>query len=224
MPVLEKILADMRAQASPATLRGKARFGIDTTRSLGLTVPEIRQIARQTGKSQALAEELWNTGIHEARILASLVGEAALITRETMNQWVSEFDSWDVCDACCGNLFDRTPYAWPLIREWAASNHEYTRRAAFSMIAALAVHDKAAPDAVFLKALPLLEKYAFDDRNFVRKAVNWALRGIGKRNSALARAAIACAERIHDQGTKPARWIATDALRELRSKYRENPG
>jgi 3-methyladenine DNA glycosylase AlkD len=192
------------------------RFGIRPQRSIGLSTPQLRTIARKTGRNQALAEALWDTGIHDARILASLVGDPLAITRTTMDRWSRDFASWDVCDACCCNLFDRSPHSWSQIRKWAAKRHEFVRRAAFATIAALAVHDKAADDRVFLDALPLIEKYAFDDRNFVKKAVNWALRNIGKRNEKLRPAAIACAERIREQGTSPARWIAADALRELK--------
>lgn len=213
-----EIVAELRALANPANLEGMARFGIDTTAALGLNVPQIRAIARRAGHSQPLAEELWNTGIHEARWLASLVADPKVIKPSTMDRWTRDFNSWDVCDACCCNLFDRTPYAWAKIPKWASDKREYVRRAAFSTIAGIAVHDKTAADRVFLDALPLIEKYAFDDRNFVRKAVNWALRNIGKRNARLLPAAITCAERIREQNSKPARWIAADALRELRPK------
>jgi 3-methyladenine DNA glycosylase AlkD len=216
---IDEILSEMRALADPASLPGKARFGIDPSAALGLSVPQIRAIARRAGVSQALAEQLWDTGIHEARILASLVGDPLAISRSTMDRWTRDFHSWDICDACCWDLFDRTPYAWSKIPKWAASKQEYVRRAAFATLAGLAVHAKTAEDQLFLDALPLIEKYSFDDRNFVRKAVNWALRNIGKRNSRLLPAAIACAERIRAQGSKPARWIAADALREFRTKY-----
>ena len=136
-----------------------------------------------------------------------------------MNRWARDFDSWDVCDACCCILFDRSPHAWSRIAKWAPNEREFVRRAAFSTIAAIAVHDKAASDSLFLDVLPLVERYAFDDRNFVRKGVNWALRNIGKRNPALGVAAMECAERIRLQGTRLARWIAADALRELRKRY-----
>ncbi len=216
---LDEIVAEMRGLANPANVEGMARFGIETTSALGLSVPQIRAIARRAGKSQPLAEELWATGIHEARWLASLVGDPQVITRSTMDRWTRDFDSWDVCDACCCNLFDRTPHAWAKIPKWAADKREYVRRAGFATIAAIAVHDKTAPDQVFLDALTLIENYAFDDRNFVRKAVNWALRNIGKRNSRLLPAAIACAERVGAQNSRAARWIAADALREFRMKY-----
>lgn len=215
---LNAILREMRALADPAKKHGMERFGIDATAALGLNVPQVRAIARKLGKNQPLAEELWATGIHEARWLAAMVGDPKTITRSTMDRWVRDFNSWDVCDACCCDLFDRTPHAWRKLPKWAASKREYVRRAAFSTLAALAVHNKGAPDQLFLDALLLIETYAFDDRNFVRKAVNWALRNIGKRNARLLPAAVACAERIRVQGSKPARWIAADALREFRLK------
>ena len=194
------------------------RFGIAATNALGLTTPEIRRISRNIGRDQSLAGQLWKTGIHDARILASLVANPAEISRATMDQWASEFDSWDVCDACSYQLFDATPWAESKIRKWAKDKREFVRRAAFAIMAGTAVHDKKAPDEVFLAWLPLIEQYAFDQRNFVRKAVNWALRGIGKRNATLCAAAIASAARIREQGTPAARWIASDALRELRAR------
>ena len=183
------------------------------------TVPKIRQIASRAGKNQRLAEQLWTSGVPGARVLAAMVGDPQLIKRSTMDRWTRDFDSWWVCDACCYDLFDRSPHAWEMIQKWAARKEEFERRAAFATLAAIAMHDKKADDQIFLEALPLIEKYAFDDRNFVRKGVNWALRGIGKRNPALGAAAIACAERIKAQNTRAARWIAADALRELKRKY-----
>jgi len=219
---LRAVLNDMRRVAGevdiPAAIEGMKRFGIPPTRTLGLNTPQMRAIAMRAGRDQALAEALWETGIHDARIVASLVGDPARITRTVMDRWAREFTSWGVCDACCCNLFDRSPHAWDRIRKWAPKNGEFVRRAAFATIAALAVHDKKAEDRVFLDALPLIEEYAFDGRNFVRKGVNWALRNIGKRNAALRVAAMECAERVRAQGTPSARWIAADALRELRTR------
>lgn len=213
---VEAILAEMRSQGDPTARETMERFGIRAKNVIGLKVPQIRAIARRAGRSQKFAEQLWRTGIHDARILASLVGEPAAISPETMDSWVADFESWDICDACCCNLFDRTPCAWEKVGQWAPDDREFVRRAAFATIAAVSVHDKSAPDRVFVKALKLVEKYSFDDRNFVRKGVNWALRNIGKRNPELRVAAVACAERVHAQGTRPARWIASDALREFR--------
>jgi 3-methyladenine DNA glycosylase AlkD len=214
-----EILREMRSLANPVNLEGMARYGIDTSSALGLSVPAIRAIARRVGKDQALAEQLWDKGIREARILASMVADPHVITRSTMDRWVRDLGSWDVCDACCCDLFDRTPFVWQKIPKWAASNREFVRRAAFSTMAGAAVHDKAAEDQRFLDGLVLVERYAFDERNFVRKAVNWALRNIGKRNARLLPAAVACAKRIRAQDSKAARWIAADALREFHSKF-----
>jgi 3-methyladenine DNA glycosylase AlkD len=208
----------MRAVAKPAALEGMARFGIDPRAALGLSVPVIRAMARKAGKNQELAEELWATGVHEARVMATLVAEPQAITRSTMDRWIADVQSWDVCDACSCNLFDRTPFVWQKIPKWAADKREYVRRAAFSTLACAAVHDKTADDERFLEGLALVEKYAFDERNFVRKAVNWALRNIGKRNERLLGAAVECAERLRTQESKAARWIAADALREFRTK------
>jgi 3-methyladenine DNA glycosylase AlkD len=215
---VQEIVRGMRAMADPAAVEGMARFGIQPVNALGLSTPQIRALARRLGKDQGLAEELWATGIHDARILASLVGDPLAIGRGTMDRWARDFASWDICDACCCNLFDRTPYAWDKIRKWAANNREFVRRAAFATLAAKAVHDKQAADGLFLDALPLIEECAFDNRNFVRKGVNWALRNIGKRNASLLPAALACAERVRKQNTAAARWIASDAIRELRKR------
>ena len=216
----DKVLRELRALARPGDLEGMARFGIDVRARLGLHVPAIRIIARRLGRDQALAEELWATGIPDARILASMVADPARISRSTMDKWTRDFTSWDVCDACCCDLFDRTPYVWQKIPRWAAGKREFVRRAGFATLAAAAVHLKTADDRHFLDGLELIEKYAFDDRNFVRKAVNWALRNIGKRHGGrLLPAAIACAERVRAQNTRSARWIAADALREFRVKF-----
>jgi 3-methyladenine DNA glycosylase AlkD len=215
----DDIVREMRALANPSALGGMARYGIDTASALGLSVPAIRAIARRVGKDQALAEELWETGIREARILASQIADPRAITRSTMDRWVRDIKSWDVCDACCCDLFDRTPFVWQKIPKWAANKREFIRRAAFSTLAGAAVHNKAADDQHFLDGLALIEKYAFDERNFVRKAVNWALRNIGKRNGRLLAPAVACAKRVRAQDSKAARWIAADALREFRAKF-----
>jgi 3-methyladenine DNA glycosylase AlkD len=219
MTPAERILREMRALRDPRNVEGMARFGIVSDSVYGIPTPIIRAMARRLGKDQALAEQLWSTGVHDARILASLVGDPMAISRSTMDKWTRDFDNWAVCDACCCCLFDRTPYVWQKIPKWAAGKREFVRRAAFSTLAGAAVHLKAAPDQQFFDGLALIEKYAFDDRNFVRKAVNWALRNIGKRNAALLPAAIACAERLRTQGTRSGRWIAADALREFRLKY-----
>ncbi|MGA2713001.1 MAG: DNA alkylation repair protein, partial [Bryobacteraceae bacterium] len=194
--------------------------------AFGLTVPQIRAIARRAGKSQPLAEQLWATGIRRSnsqKTLASSPAWSAILKRFRARPWMAgpaTSTRGMSANACCCNLFDRTPHAWAKIAKWAGNRREYVRRAAFSTLAGIAAHDKTAEDRLFLDALALIENYAFDDRNFVRKAVNWALRNIGKRNTRLLPAAVACAERIRAQGSRPARWIAADALREFRLKLR----
>jgi 3-methyladenine DNA glycosylase AlkD len=213
-----EILDALRAQANPKNVAGMARYGISTNGTLGVTVVEIRLLARQAGRSHALAAELWASGVHEARILATIVDQPALVTRRQMNQWARDFDSWDVCDQACLNLFRYTPYAWTKAAEWSGAKREFVRRAGFALMAGLAVKAKDAPDEQFEALLPVITGAATDPRNMVKKAVNWALRSIGKRNAHLRRAAIAAAENIRTLDSPAARWIASDALRELRTR------
>ena len=191
-----EILAALRAQANPKNVEGMARYGISTAGTLGVPVVEIRRLARQTGRSHSLALELWASGVHEARILATIVDEPARVTRRQMDRWARDFDSWDVCDQACQNLFRYTPFAWAAAAEWAGARREFVRRAGFALMAGLAVKAKDAPDEDFEALLPLIAAAATDQRNLVKKAVNWALRAIGKRNLRLRRAAIAAAEKI----------------------------
>ena len=174
-------------------------------------------MAGEIGNDHKLAQLLWASGIHEARILAGLVDEPALVTERQLERWALDFDSWDVCDLACSNLFDRTPWAYRKAHEWSAREETFVKRAGFVLMAALSVHDKTAPDIAFTQFFPLIRREAGDDRNFVKKAVNWALRQIGKRNLALNRAAVKVAQNIQRQNTRSARWIAADALRELKS-------
>jgi 3-methyladenine DNA glycosylase AlkD len=195
-----------------------ARFGIRGASVLGGTsIPHLRSMARRIGRDHAVALELWASGIHEARLLATMVDDPAKVTNRQLEAWARDFDSWDVVDGACLNLFRRTPHAWDKAVEWSGRDEEYVKRAGFALMAALAVHDKDSPDERFAGLLPLIEREAGDPRNFVRKAVNWALRQIGKRNATLNRAAIAAAEGIHANGPRSARWVASDALWELRS-------
>ena len=195
-----------------------ARFGIATERALGASsIPYLRWLAKRLGKDHRLAAGLWASGIHEARILAGLVDDPAQVTEEQMESWAAEFDSWDIVDGVCGSLFDRTPLAYRKALEWSSRREEFVKRAAFTLMAMLAVHDKTAPDTTFEAFLPIIEREAGDPRNYVRKAVNWALRQIGKRNRALNAKAIAAAERIQASGVRSAKWVSSDALRELRS-------
>jgi 3-methyladenine DNA glycosylase AlkD len=215
---LPTALALLHQAARPAELAGMARFGIVGEGRLGLSVPAMRGIARTLGRDHALAQALWDTGIPDARIVASMVAEPARLTARQMDQWVKGFAAWDVCDQTCLNAFVRSPLAWSKVALWSKRQDEFVRRAAFALLACLAVHDKQATNRAFIEALALVEGAAGDERNFVKKAVNWALRSIGKRNAALRDAAIASALRIQQQGSKPARWIAADALRELRPR------
>jgi 3-methyladenine DNA glycosylase AlkD len=212
----QRLLQELRAAGTEKNRAGMARFGIHTEAALGVPIAVLRPMARRVGRNHALAEALWASGIHEARILASMVDEPEKVTVRQMEAWAREFDSWDLVDQCCANLFARTPMAYRAAERWAGRKPEFVKRAGYALMAALAVKDKAAPDAPFERFLEIVERGADDDRNFVRKAVNWALRQIGKRNERLRGKAIRAAERIHSQGTRSARWIATDALRELR--------
>ena len=215
--MIDELIEQLRAHANPANVAGMARYGISTKGTLGVPVYVLRKIARQAGRDHALAEELWNSGIHEARILATLVDDPAQVTARQMNRWVRDLDSWDVCDAACHNLFRYTPLAFAKATQWARARPEFVRRAGFSIMAGLAVKDKKATDAQFAAFLPLIAEAAGDDRNMVKKAVNWALRQIGKRNRRLHGMALAAAEEIRRQDSRSARWIAADALRELRN-------
>ena len=192
-----------------------ARYGIRTKKAFGVSAPQLRQLAKELRKEHELADRLWGTGVHDARILAALIDDPALVTERQMDRWAKDFDTWAVCDSACGCLFDKTPYAWDKATEWIERQEEYVKRAGFVLMAALAVHDKKAPNARFEAFLSLIESHATDERNFVKKAVNWALRQIGKRNLHLNGLAIRAGEQIRRIDSKAARWIAADALREL---------
>jgi 3-methyladenine DNA glycosylase AlkD len=213
---MQEILAKLRSLGRPENVAGMARYGITGRAVLGVSVEPLRELARELEPNHTLAQQLWSTGIHEARLLAAFIDEPDKVTLGQMDRWARDFDNWAVCDGVCLHLFGRTPHAWGRARAWAGRREEFVRRAAFALMAVLAIHDKAAPDASFLGLLPAIEAAAADERNGVKKAVNWALRQIGKRNAALNKAAIGAAERIRAQGTPAARWIASDALRELR--------
>ena len=214
---LHEILNELRSKGDPRTLKGMSRFGIQTTLAYGVSMPELRRLAREIGTSHELALKLWRTKIHEARLLAGMIDNPALVTRQQMNDWASEFDSWDVVDGTCGNLFDKTPFAVAKAHEWSGRQEEYVKRAGFALMAELAVHDTKMADKTFLEFLPQIIRGSSDDRNFVKKAVNWALRQIGKRNPALNTAATSTCKSIGELGSRSAKWIAADALRELTS-------
>ena len=215
---VESILAEMRSKGDLKAVEGMARFGISSEGTLGLSVPYLRSLAKRIGRDHDLAKGLWASGIHEAKILAALVDDPKKVTESQMEKWAADFDSWDVCDGCCGNLFDRTPYAYAKALEWSNREEEFVKRAGYVLMAELAVHDKKAPDTSFLKFFGAIELGSTDQRNFVKKAVNWALRQIGKRNLKLNSAALELAEEISRKDSPIAKWVASDATRELTSK------
>ena len=210
-----EVLAELRRRANGKVLSGMGRFGIKGKHMLGVSIPEIRQIAKKAGKDHTLAAGLWRSGIHEARILACMIDEPARVTEAQMERWAAGFDSWDLCDQCCGSLFDKTRYAYSKAMEWSGDRREFVKRAGYSIMASLAVHDKMADDSEFTAFLPFIKMGATDGRNFVRKGVSWALRQIGKRNSRLRIMAIRTAEEIKDMDSGSSGWIASDVLREL---------
>lgn len=214
--MLAEALHLLEQAAEPGVAEGMPRFGIATAdRVIGIRVGTIRGIAKGLGRDQALAEQLWDAGVYEARLLACFVGEPALLTARGMDRWTAGFDNWATCDTACFDLFDKSPLAWNAVHRWAADEREFVRRAAFALLAGLALHAKKLPDAPFLETLPLIEAHAGDDRNFVKKGVSWALRGIGMRNPALHAAAGALAERLSASPLPAARWIGRDAARDL---------
>ena len=213
----EEIIDRLVSLKNPANVAGMARFGINPAGTLGVPVRDLRRLAKEIGKDHGLARRLWQSGIHEGRILASLIDVPGLVTEEQMEEWTGSFDSWDVCDLCCNNLFRLTGCAYRKAFEWSGRDEEFVKRAGFVLMAVLAVHDKRDGDDAFLRFLALAEREAGDTRNYVVKAVNWALRQIGKRSRILNAAAVETARRLLNQGSGPARWIARDALRELQS-------
>ncbi len=211
---VERILSELKFRANPEKVAGMVRFGINPNGTLGISIYVLREIAKLVGTSHTLALELWHTGFHEARILASYIDDPIQMTEGQMETWVKDFDSWDVCDQVCG-LFEESPFAYEKVFEWSTRPEEFVKRAAYAIMAGLAVHDKNASDDRFQKFFTIIESQSSDDRNFVKKAVNWALRNIGKRNQRLNAGAVACAHRIANIDSRSAHWIASDALREL---------
>lgn len=212
------VIQQLKEMAKPENLPGMSRFGINTRNALGISVYDIRRLAKEIGKDHELSLALWDSGIHEARILAGFVDEPSQVTEQQMEDWVLDFDSWDLCDQICSVLFDKTVFAYSKAKEWSNRKQEFVKRSAFVLMAALSVHDKKAANGKFEEFLPIIEREATDERNFVKKSVNWALRQIGKRNKALNKSAIIAADRIKKIDSKSAKWIASDALRELTSE------
>ena len=217
MTTVSEVMGELTAQADPAQLDGMSRYGITIEKRLGVKVPQMRVIAKQTGKDHQLALALWETGIAEAMIVAAMVDVPAEVTEAQMEAWVVDFNSWDVCDQVCMNLFEKTPLVWDKVRDWSKREEEYVKRAAYALIACLAWHDKGASDENFIALLPLIKSGATDERNYVKKAVSWALRNTGKRNSNLNAIALQTAQDLKEMDSKPARWIGSDAVRDLTS-------
>lgn len=217
MPSVDEILEMLAAKANPDQLVGMARYGMTVDKRLGVKVPQMRKIAKEIGKDHKLALELWETGITEAMILSSMVDVPNEVTEEQMEVWAQDFDSWDVCDQVCMNLFDKTPLAWKKIHDWFDRDEEFVKRAAYALIACLAVHDKGASDEVFISLIPVIKAGTTDNRNYVKKAVSWALRNIGKRNPELNTVALATARELRGIDSRTARWIGSDVILDLTS-------
>jgi 3-methyladenine DNA glycosylase AlkD len=223
---VDEVVADLRARRDPKALAGMARYGIRIDAACGVSIPELRalgkrilaELGRRDPARHTFALGLWATGIHDARLLAGMVDLAEMVTVDQMDAWVLDLDSWDVCDQVCNNLFVDTPFAWDKALEWSERAEEFVKRAGFALMACLAVRMKDAPDERFLPLLAAIEREAADERNYVKKAVNWALRQIGKRNPALHAQAVTVARRIAASGSRSGRWVASDALRELQGE------
>lgn len=216
---IQQVIDLLKQNADASRLEGMKRYAIDTSNAFGVTMPEIRKVAKELKKDHTLALELWTTGIRECQILASLIDDRMQVTKEQMDRWTADFNSWEVCDQVCGNLFVRTPYAVEKALEYSSSEKEFIKRAGFVLMAEMQVHNKKIKDEELLQFFPIIEREAWDDRNFVKKAVNWALRQIGKRNITLNKPAIECAKRIAKQDSRAAKWIAKDALAELEKRF-----
>jgi len=214
----ENILKRLKALSNSKTVEGMARFGINPENTYGVSIPNLRRIAKEVGKDRSLAQQLWNSGIHEARILASMIDDPNQVTRKQMDVWIKDFNSWDVCDQCCMNLFSKTSMAWEKAIGWTKREKEFEKRAGFVLMACLAWYDKESSDKKFLVFLPAIKREANDNRNYVKKAVNWALRNIGKRNLNLNKKAIETAKEVQKMDSRSAKWIASDAIRELTSE------
>lgn len=217
MASVKDVLDKLQSKAQPEQLKGMAKYGMTVEQRLGVSVPDMRKLAKEIGRDHKLALDLWRTGITEARIVAAMVGDPDKLTEEQMEDWVKGINSWDVCDQVCMNLFEKNQLAWKKIVDWSEREEEFVKRTAFSLIACLAWRDKKASNEKFIELLPVIIRGATDERNFVKKAVNWALRNIGKRNLNLNEAAINAAKEIKRLDSKAARWVAADAIRELES-------
>jgi 3-methyladenine DNA glycosylase AlkD len=214
---VDSVIALLKRRANKATREGMARYGLPSDRAFGVPVGTMKKLAKDIGRNHGLAGALWDSGWYEARMMAGFIDDPAQVTPAQMERWTAEFDNWGICDTVCFNLFDRTPHAWSKVSEWADREEEFVKRTAFALLASLVAHDKEASDQQFLRGLQLIEKAATDERNFVKKGVNWSLRCIGKRNAALNEAGVAVSQRLAASTNANARWVGKDALRELMS-------
>lgn len=213
----DEIVKKLKSLVNKKNVEGMAKFGINPKNTLGVSVPKLRNLAKKIGKNHLLADQLWKSGIHEARLLAGFIDDYKLVSEKQMEKWALDFDSWDVCDQVCMNLFDKTQFAFDKAIEWSKRKEEFVKRAGFALMACLAVHNKKADNKMFLKFFPVIKKESVDERNFVRKAISWALRQAGKRNAVLNKEAVKTAKEIQKINSKSAKWIANDAIRELES-------
>lgn len=214
----DEVIEQLKSTGDPRNVEGMGRFGIKTENNLGNSVTTLRNFTKKIGKDHDLAVKLWNSGIRDARMVAACIEDPKTISEDQVEKWVKDLDSWDICDHCCGHFFDQIPFAYKKVREWTKSNELFVKRAGFSLIAWLAVHDKKKPDKEFEDFLEVIKRESTDERNYIRKAVNWALRQIGKRNWDMNKKAIEMAKEIQKIDSKSAKWIASDAIRELTSE------
>ncbi|MBA4311775.1 MAG: DNA alkylation repair protein [Chlorobiaceae bacterium] len=212
---VKQILSRLESLGNPKNVAGMARYGIVAKKAFGVSAPALRAIAKEVGHNHKLAFKLWATEIYDARILAAFIDDPKLVTEEQMNRWIKDFDNWAICDGVCLHLFRKTPFAWTKAKQWTKRKEEFVKRAGFTLMATLAVHDKEAGDKKFFQLLQIIKRASTDERNGVKKAVNWALRQIGKRNLILNKSAIQTSKEIKELDSPSARWIAGDALREL---------
>jgi 3-methyladenine DNA glycosylase AlkD len=215
----EEILEQLKSLSDTEAISGMEQYGIKTRYKVyGLRIPDLRRMAREIGKDHQFAQQLWKLDFRETKILASMIDDPEVVTEEQMDEWVQDFDNWEICDQCCMNLFEKTRFAYQKCFDWSSREEEFVKRAGFVLMARLAVSDKKADDKQFEQFFPVIKREAGDDRNYVKKAVNWALRQIGKRNIMLNKKAIAVAQTVYDIKTGSAKWIASDAIREITSE------
>lgn len=216
---VDEVIKELKKYSNPKYREAMAKFGIKSDKALGVRIPVLRKLAKKIGKNHDLAQKLWDTEIHEARILATMIDDPKLVTEKQMNKWVKDFNSWDLCDQCCVNLFNKTEFIHKKILDWTKDDREFVKRAGFVLITTSASHNRKWSDKDFERYFPLIERESDDERNFVKKSVSWALRGIGKRNKTLNKKAIDLAKKIQKRNSKTAKWIASDVIRDLEKYY-----